>query len=57
MIQEIHRNYNSFILLIVFDIKKLFKAINDDNENVVNKVIETLMETDSNIKFNITYGL
>jgi hypothetical protein len=40
--QGIHRNYNSFILLIVFDIKKLFKAINDDNENVVNKVIEMI---------------
>jgi pimeloyl-ACP methyl ester carboxylesterase len=35
----------------------LLKAINDGNENVVNKVIETLMETDSNIKFNITHGM
>jgi dienelactone hydrolase len=35
----------------------LLKAINDGNENVVNKVIETLMETDSNIKFNFTHGM
>jgi hypothetical protein len=35
----------------------LLKSIKDGNEHVVNKVIEILMETDSNIKFNIKHGM
>lgn len=35
----------------------LLKSIKDGDEHVVNKVIEILMETDSNIKFNIKHGM
>jgi len=35
----------------------LLKAIDDGNKMVVNTVIEILMETDSNIKFNIKHGI
>ena len=35
----------------------LLKPIDDGNEMVVNTVIEILMETDSNIKFNIKHGM
>ena len=35
----------------------LLKAIEDGNEMVINTVIEILMETDSNIKFNIKHGM
>ena len=35
----------------------LLKSIEDGNEKVVNTVIEILMETDSNIKFNIKHGM
>lgn len=35
----------------------LLKSINDGDKHVVNKVIEILMETDSNTKFNIKHGM
>lgn len=35
----------------------LLKSIKDGDEDVVNKVIEILMEADSNIKFNIKHGM
>jgi pimeloyl-ACP methyl ester carboxylesterase len=35
----------------------LLKAIDEGNKMVVNTVIEILMETDSNIKFNIKHGM
>jgi len=35
----------------------LLKCIQDGDEKVVNTVIEILMETDSNIKFNIKHGM
>ena len=35
----------------------LLKSIQNGDEHVVNKVIEILMETDSNIKFNIKHGM
>lgn len=35
----------------------LLKAIDEGNKMVVNRVIEILMETDSNIKFNIKHGM
>ena len=36
---------------------QLLKSIKDGDEHVVNKVIESLMKTDSNIKFNFRHGM
>ena len=36
---------------------QLLKSIKDGDEHVVNKVIESLMKTGSNIKFNFRHGM
>ena len=36
---------------------QLLQSIKDGDEHVVNKVIESLMKTDSNIKFNFRHGM